>query len=123
MRESNDGHVCSVCLETIYHEQCGCCPECGHKKHAKPCEHNSDHHLADFGAVAGPCGCSEPSVDGMGRDLMQTLLEMYSLNYPSPLLSKRKRLEVSFDEIELEEYMKVVDAAEQRLDAEKEKFE
>jgi len=47
-RESDEGHICPKCEETIYREE---------------------------------CGCSEPSVDGMGRDLMQTMIEMAYLNY------------------------------------------
>ena len=76
-RESDEGFVCGVCLETVHMGECACCPECRHLKssHGKNgCEHNSDHHLADFGAVAGLCGCNEPVEDILGHDALHNLL-------------------------------------------------
>jgi len=42
------------------------CDDCNHplRLHGPDgCEHNTDHHLADFGAVAGNCGCSATTLE------------------------------------------------------------
>ena len=70
-RESNDGHVCPICLETIFHEDCLCtaqCSECFHPLSlhgSMGCEFERTVQVeASSETMSGPCGCSALECDG-----------------------------------------------------------